>query len=344
MDFRRESAYRALNLRVGNTTLHRLTKIKAPNQNRIWAKLEYENPTESAFDRVYPGLFELTENEGRIVPGITPVIECSTGNAGASFAWAAKELGYKSHVIIHADSPGARIEQIRRLSANVILSPAGQYGAGYVELLNTILEDDRSDHARNRKDPATRLYAVTKIVPVARRFHAGIAREAVAQLYRATGRNRFSAFVAAVGSGDLICGVAEELGVLGSRPLVVGMEAAEMPTVSALMRGDVLRSRPLPVEDLMLGVTGTSLTPDRLNIDFSLIDEVCGITVDGWKSAERILANEEGLLVGRTSAGSLAAALSVCNDLEDSDVLTIFFDPKWKYTSNFTPRFPATYL
>ncbi len=116
-----------------------------------------------------------------------------------------------------------------------------------------------------------------------------------------------------------------------------------MPTVSTLMRGDVLRSRPLPVEDLMLGVTGTSLPPDRLNIDFSLIDEVRGITVDEWKSADRILADEEGLLVGRTSAGSLAAALSVCNDLEDSDVLTIFVDPKWKYTSDFTPKFPAIY-
>jgi cysteine synthase A len=344
MDLCRKNAYRALNASVGDTTLHRLTQIGVPNRNRIWVKLEYENPTESAFDRVYPGLFELAESEGRISPGLTPVIECSTGNAGASFAWAAKELGYKSHVIIHADSPGARIEQIKRLGANVILSPAGQYGSGYVELLNTILEDDRSDHARNRKDPATRLYAVTKIAPVARRFHAGIAQEAVAQLFRMTGRDSFSAFVAAVGSGDLICGVSEELGILGSRPLVVGVEAAEMPTVSALRRGDVLRSTPLPVEDLMLGVTGTSLPPDRLNIDFSLIDQICGITVNGWKSAERILADEEKLLVGRTSAGSLAAALSICNDLEDSDVLTIFFDPKWKYTSEFTPRFPGIYL
>jgi cysteine synthase A len=339
----RQETYRVLNARVGNTTLHRLNHIEIPNRNRIWVKLEYENPTESAFDRVYPGLFELAEAEGKIAPGITPVIECSTGNAGASFAWVAKELGYESHVVIHADSPGARIEQIRRLGASIILSPAGRYGAGYVELLNTILEDDRAVHARNGTDPSSRLYAVTKIVPVARRFHASIAREAVEQLYRATGRNNFSVFVAAVGSGDLICGVAEELAKLGPRPQVVGMEAAEMPTVSALMRGEVLRSTPLPIEDLMLGVTGTSLPPERLNIDFSLIDDVRGVTVDGWKKAEGILADEEGLFVGRTSAGSLAAALSVCEGLKDADVLTIFFDPRWKYTSDFSPRFPGIY-
>jgi cysteine synthase A len=343
MDLNRRDVYRALNTRVGNTSLHRLCGIEVPNGNRIWAKLEYENPTESAFDRVYPGLFELAESEGKIFPGITPVIECSTGNAGASFAWAAKELGYKSHVVIHADSPAARIAQIRALGADIILSPPGLYGAGYVELLNNILADDRASHATNGKDPATRLYAVTKIVPAARRFHAGIAQEALAQLLQATGRSSFSAFVAAVGSGDLICGVAEELERLGPRPLVVGMEAAEMPTVSALMRGDVLTSAPLPVEDLMLGVTGTSLPPDRLNIDFSLIDDVRGVTVDGWKTAERMLGDEEGLFVGRTSAGSLSAALSLCHDLEDADILTVFFDPKWKYTANFSPRHAGIY-
>src|SRR5262245_46615483 len=139
MHRRRKDVYRSINARVGNTTLRRLTNIAAPNGNRIWAKLEYENPTESAFDRVYPGLFESAESDGRIVPGVTPVIECSTGNAGASFAWVAKELGYESHVIIHADAPGARIAQLERLGAKVILSPAGQYGAGYVGVLNTIL-------------------------------------------------------------------------------------------------------------------------------------------------------------------------------------------------------------
>jgi cysteine synthase A len=344
MHRRRKDVYRTLNARVGSTTLRQLTKIEIPNRNRIWAKLEYENPTESAFDRVYPGLFESAESDGRIVPGITPVIECSTGNAGASFAWAAKELGYESHVIIHADAPGARIAQLERLGAKVILSPAGQYGAGYVDLLNAILQEDRSDHAMGGKDPATRLYAVTKILPEARRFHSSIASEAVSQLHRATGRNGFSAFVSAVGSGDLICGVAEELRALGTQPLVVAVEPAEMPTISALMRGEVLTSKPLPVEELMLGVTGTGVPPERVNIDFSLIDDVRGITVDGWRSAERLLADEEGLFVGRTSAGSLAAALSICDDLEDSDVLTVFFDPQWKYTSHFIPNFPEIYV
>jgi cysteine synthase len=121
------------------------------------------------------------------------------------------------------------------------------------------------------------------------------------------------------------------------------MEAAEMPTVSTLMNGGVLTSDPLPVEDLMLGVTGTSLPMDRLNIDFSLIDDVRGVTIDEWKTADALLVEREGLSVGRTSAGSLAAALQVCENLEDSDVLTVFFDSRWKYGSELAPNHPDLY-
>jgi len=339
VDTQRKKAYDDLRRRSGSTSLRQLTHIDIPNNNRIWAKLEFENPTESAFDRVYPGLFQIAELEGRIVPGRTPVIECSTGNAGASFAWTARELGFESRVIIHADSPIARIEQIRQLGSELIFSPPGEYGSGYVQLLNTLLEKDRereSDHTR-------RLYAITKIAPVARTFHYPIAREVVAQLTAASRVRTFSALVAAVGSGDLICGVAHELRTLGSNVRIVGMESAEMPTVSALMKGEMLTSKPLPIEDLMLGVTGTNLPPDRLNIDFTLIDEVRGVSISDWKYADRLLKEREGIEAGRTSAGSLAAALSLSLTMENSDIVVIFFDPAWKYGSAFTPRLSSIY-
>jgi cysteine synthase A len=343
MDKTRSSAYDALQSKTGNTSLYRIRHLSVPNGNRIWAKMELENPTESAFDRVYPGLFRLAESRGHIVPGVTPVIECSTGNAGASFAWAARELGYESRVIIHQDSPGARIAQIRSLGATVLFSAPKQYGAGYVELLNRELEEDRDQIRAGRKNPAAKLYAITKIVPEARAFHAPIAAEALAGLEAATGRAAFAAFVAAVGSGDLICGVAEGFRELGHRPRIIGMESEEMPTVSALRDGRVLTSDPLAIDDLMLGVTGTSLPMDRLNIDFSLIDDLAAVSIDEWKAVDRLLVESEGVHVGRTSAGSLAAALKACEELEDSDVLTIFFDPRWKYGSEFLPHHADIY-
>jgi cysteine synthase A len=343
MDQARIELYSRLQASAGGTSLHLIEHLRVPNGNRIWAKMENENPTESAFDRVYPGLFKLAETSGTILPHVTPVIECSTGNAGASFAWAAKELGFESRVIIHEDSPPARIAQIRQLGAEVVFSPPNQYGAGYVEVLNRLLEEDRRVMAERGGDPLERLFAITKIVPEARGFHSAIAQEAVEELGRATGRRSFAAFVAAVGSGDLVCGVAQGFRDLGLRPRVVGMEAAEMPTASTLMNGDVLTTAPLPVEDLMLGVTGTSLPMGRLNIDFGLIDEIIGVTIDEWKATDALLVEQEGLEVGRTSAGSLAAALKLSETMSDADILTIFFDSRWKYGTEFLPKNPELY-
>lgn len=340
MNNARQNQYNSIRSRVGNTPLHRIRHIKVPNGNRIWAKLEFLNPTESAFDRVYPGLFEAAELAGHIAPGVNPVIECSTGNAGASFAWTARELGYESHVIIHEDSPFPRIEQIRRLGAHVILSPAGEYGSGYVALLNSVLEENRRALGAETHG---RLFAITKIVPEARDHHRGIVHEALAQLKSTQLANGFSAFVAAVGSGDLICGVSSEFRRLGHHVEVIGMESKEMPTVSSLRAGRVLEATPLPIPDLMLGVTGTNLPMNRLNINFDLIDDVEGVSVEEWKSMDARLVEEEGLAVGRTSAGSLAAALRVAERVTNADILTIFFDPKWKYGDAFAPKFPELY-
>lgn len=343
MNRSRADLYSRLKAEAGRTSLHRIQHIPVPNNNRIWAKLENENPTESAFDRVYPGLFELAETCGQIVPGTTPVIECSTGNAGASFAWAARELGYTCQVVIHEDSPAARIAQIRQLSADVLFSPPNEYGAGYVKVLNRILENDRRWASETAADSLSRLFAITKIVPEARLLQAPIGTEAVSQLVQATGRDSFAAFVAAVGSGDLVCGVATALSDLGLRPRIVGVEAAEMPTASTLMNGGMLTTEPLPIDDLMLGVTGTSLPMDRLSIDFSLIDEIHGVTIEEWKAIDVLLVEREGLRVGRTSAGSLAAALKICEDFHDSDILTVFFDSRWKYGDEFAPNHPELY-
>src|SRR5215212_2380943 len=109
----RREVYAQLHAQITPTPLYRISRIAVPHGNRIWAKEEFHNPTESAFDRVYPGLFQLLEERGSIVPFVTPVIECSLGNAGASFAWTAKQLGYKATVITNADTPPARIQQIR---------------------------------------------------------------------------------------------------------------------------------------------------------------------------------------------------------------------------------------
>lgn len=339
----RKRRYSALARQVVRTPLWRLLRIGVPNGNRIWVKEEHLNPTESAFDRVYPPLFAFLEERGDIVPGVTPVIECSTGNAGASFAWAARELGYEATVVTHADTPLARRIQIERLGARLVLSPPNAYGAGYVQLMNELLAENRDRVRRGVIPPSQRLYAVTKILPEVRGFYAAVAEEALEQRAHVGPLGSFDFLVSAVGSGDLICGIAAGLRRAGVNIHTVAMEPSEMPAVSALLRGQPLEFAPVSVESLMLGATGNGLPAEKLNIDLSVIDQIEQVTTHEWQSMTRMLATIEDKHVGRTSAGSLVAALRLAGGIENKDILTFFYDAQWKYGEEFRPRYPELY-
>ncbi|MDP2159235.1 MAG: hypothetical protein Q8K02_02035, partial [Flavobacterium sp.] len=73
MDNVRLQEYAELQEKVGRTPLYEIQNIEIPNGNRVFAKEEWVNPTGSIFDRVYPHLFQIAEDEGKIIPGVTPV-------------------------------------------------------------------------------------------------------------------------------------------------------------------------------------------------------------------------------------------------------------------------------
>lgn len=331
----RRQVYAHLCSQLKPTPLHRISRIAVPNGNRIWAKEEFRNPTESAFDRVYPQLFQMLEERGCIVPYVTPVIECSLGNAGASFAWTAKELGYKATVITNADTPPARIQQIRSLGAEVIFSPPLEYGTGYVKLLNQLLERDRIEKGGKAGENPERLFAVTKILPEARRCFHSLAKEALEQRQSNELAGTFDIFVSAVGSGDLICGVSEYLKSRIENLETIAIEPAELRAVSALKQGRVLEYRPLSVDRLMIGVTATGVTLDRLNIDFDVIDRIETVSTSEWEHLDTMLMKQELKSVGRTSAGVLAVALRISETVKDKDILIVFYDARWKYGDTF---------
>lgn len=191
--------YKRLQARVRRTPIHRIQNILIENANQIFAKEEWRNPTGSSFDRLYPHLFCNAEKEGKIIPGITPVIETTTGNAGASFAWAARELGYSDcTVIIHQDAPEVRIRQIESYGARVVFSPPGQYSKGCVRTLEEILSRDKKIKGGQIGRNYERLYCVTKIDPRAREPYKQLVKEVVEQI------QSIDYFIGIVGSGTSI--------------------------------------------------------------------------------------------------------------------------------------------
>jgi cysteine synthase A len=333
----RERIYKEIENKVGNTPLYEIEKIEIPNKNKIFAKEEYLNPTGSNFDRIYPYLFKVAEKKGYIIPGVTPVIEATTGNAGASFAWVAKELGFKDvTVIIHEDAPKSRIEQIKSYGAKILFSPAGQYTKGYVELLEKVLKEDKEKKGGKIGENPTRLYAVTKILPEARLPYYKLADEAYEQLTKREGEDaNFDYFISVVGSGTYISGVGERLKEINPKIKIIAIEPAESPALSALKEGKILYQEKMPHN--MFGAIPFSLPKEKLNINFDIIDEIRQIKSEEWQKTMKLLYEKEGKKVGRSSAAELAVALEIAREEKDKNILITFHDPSWKYEESYEP-------
>jgi cysteine synthase len=126
---------------IGNTPLIEFSGI-VPNKNRIWLKLECENPYGSHYDRVYKLLFKQLEMEGVLKPGCR-VLETTSGTAGVSFAAIGRELGYECIVAIPAGGEKAREEAIIREGAKLIHTPADKYISGFPAFLRRYLVENK---------------------------------------------------------------------------------------------------------------------------------------------------------------------------------------------------------
>lgn len=324
--------YQELENKVGNTPLYRLQNIDVPNNNKIFAKEEQLNPTASGFDRVYPFLFRVAEEEGLIVPRITPVIEATTGNAGASFAWCAQELGYNDcSVIIHEDAPKSRIKQIQSYGAKVIFSPVGQYTKGYVRLLEEILREDKRKKGGKLGENPERMYCVTKINPRAREPYRRLVDETFEQL----GDETIDYFVGIVGSGTNISGIGKRLKERNSNAKVIAFDPAETPSTYVFKygHGTVLDFNKMPHE--VFGGATFGLPLGKLNIDIDIIDDVKLVTKDEWQEGCKMLEELEKKSVGRSSGGALAVSLKLAKEIEGKNILICFYDAKWKYEDKY---------
>ena len=142
MNSQREQAYERLEKQIGRTPLY---VFSLPNGHKAYAKAEFMNPTGSHYDRVYIKLLKELENDGRITPGETPLIETTSGNAGSAFAWLCNELGYDCTVIIPGGLPKARVDDIRKYGAKIRFSDKDKYVRGAAEELKRVLTQENKE-------------------------------------------------------------------------------------------------------------------------------------------------------------------------------------------------------
>ena len=296
---------------IGNTPLIKLRRLSPPDIE-IWAKVEGLNPSGSVKDRIALRMIEDAEKAGQLKPGYR-IVEATTGNTGIALSMVAAVKGYEMIVFTpKLTSENERLHIMKWYGADVRIidtenesemKDGGVHGA-YIEFVprKKCLQMERENAdvwwARQYKNPAN---------VAAHRETTG--REILEQM-----DGEIHAFVASVGTGGTLLGVAEALKEVYPGVLIVAVEPASSPI---LARG---RENLMVVKDLTDGII-----PEIM--DRGICDKV--ITVDDHQAEEvtRRLAREEGLFCGMSSGANVFAALKIAPALlSGSKIVTILPD------------------
>jgi cystathionine beta-synthase len=280
---------------VGDTPLVRLSKVTRGVAAPVLAKLEMLNPGGSVKDRIGLRMIEAAERAGLLKPGGT-IVEPTSGNTGHGLAIAAAIRGYKCIFVMPDKMSQEKISLLRAYGAEVVITPTAvppESPESYYRVADRLTEEIpgafQPNQYFNRENPDAH-YATTG-----------------PEIWRQT-EGRISAFVAGVGTGGTISGVARFLKERRPDVLVVGADPE-----GSIYSGDV---HPYLTEGI-----GEDFWPQTY--EPSLVDRYVRVSDrDAFRMARRI-TREEGILVGGSSGTAVVAALEVARDLGPDDVVVV---------------------
>src|SRR3989449_2102213 len=126
---------------TGPTPLVELKRLSPKESVRLFAKLEFYNPTGSIKDRIAKSMIERAEGEGAIQPGQT-ILEPTSGNTGISLGLVCRRKGYPLRVVMPENVTRERTDLLRLYGAEIVYSEGAKGSNGAVELALEMVEKD----------------------------------------------------------------------------------------------------------------------------------------------------------------------------------------------------------
>jgi len=294
---------------IGNTSLVQLRKVVPPGCAKIFAKLEWENPTGSMKDRAAQAMISRAEENGRLPPGDT-VVEYTGGSTGISLALVCTAKSYRLHIITSDAFSQDKLNQMSAFGAELTLVPS-ESGLTTKKLILDMIAAAREFSRRPHTywtDQLNNLDSITGYYQLGE------------EIWTQCGGD-IDAFVHCVGTGASLRGVATVLKRHNPKTRIIAIEPAE----SAVLSGG--QSGPHKIEGVGIGYTPPLWVP-------SLVDEIIAVRTEEAKATARRLAREEGLFAGTSSGANTVAALRVAERLgPEAKVATLMVDSGLKYLS-----------
>ena len=278
----------AVDVTIGSTPIVHLNKLGAGLPGSVAIKLESRNPGGSVKDRIGIGIIVDAEKRGVITPGKSIIVEPTSGNTGIALAMLGAARGYRVILTMPESMSVERRKLLRAYGAELVLTDKSKGMKGAVEEANRIAEETPDAWVAGQFDnPANPRSHYETTGPEIEKALEGL---------------ELGAFVAGVGTGGTITGAGRYLKERHPGVKAIAVEPAESPIITQKLAGEELTPGP----HLIQGI-GANFIPTVL--DLEVLDGVERVTGDDAIATARLLASQEGLLVGISSGANVTAAL-----------------------------------
>ena len=275
---------------IGNTPLVEVTNIEKnlKLEATLLVKLEYFNPAGSVKDRIAKAMIEDAEEKGILKPD-SVIIEPTSGNTGIGLAAIAAAKGYRMILTMPETMSVERRNILKAYGAEIVLTEGSKGMKGALEKANELAAEIENSYIPGQFE--------NPVNPAIHRKTTG------PEIWRDTDGN-VDIFVAGVGTGGTITGTGEFLKEQNPNIRIVAVEPADSPVLSEGKSG----------AHKIQGI-GAGFVPETLNTE--IYDEIIKVKNEDAFACGKLMAKQEGVLVGISSGAALYAAIELAKKAEN---------------------------
>ena len=300
--------YNSITELIGGTPLVQLNTF-ARNRNlkaNVIAKVEFFNPGGSVKDRIALSMVLDAERQGILKQGGT-IIEPTSGNTGVGLSLVGAVRGYKVILTMPETMNIERRKLAQAYGTEIVLTPGSEGMKGAIR---------KAEELRDSTPGAVILQQFEN--PANPAIHVKTTGE---EVWKDTD-GKVDVFVAGVGTGGTVSGVAKALKAHKPDVYVVAVE----PASSAVLSGN-------PSGAHKIQGIGAGFIPK--NYSAELIDEILPVSNEDAFATARAVAKEEGIFVGISSGAAAYAASLVAQrpEFAGKNVVVLLPDTGERYLS-----------